>query len=1582
MSGIIDITGRKVLDFIQNEIKKNDNVDNILKPRSLDDVAEQPVNENDIIQRSKRGFVYERLWDICIKFGVVDELTLKPINKKMQTTHVFGNTNIDAINFEDENIWNKNFNSDGDSTFLSEPIQSGNSGGYSDITFLNKVFGEETETLYLISVKYFEKEKDISHYDIGKLCALVKKHTRTNRDIKMLLFVKSKTDTVKIFKDANKSSDVLIKYISPGGNYENVYDVDDLQRHFVKLRILLKQYNFLEEKDNRLEFKKYLGVLKSIFTPRFHQELFIKKINQLLNREHKNILVGAIPRSGKSFIMAGAILDFVQKNPDKKSHFLIITPAPTETYPEYEAIFNNYNDFDKFNIKCTNLGRKNQKIDRESNNVLIVSKQKLGWNNSDKSQNVDVELQNINKTFDIKPPLKLDLVFLDEAHFGMTTNTAKNILHEINKLCDVKHKIFVTATYKKPLDVYNINKDEAKLTWDINDINIMKKIDTIKDSENEIKKRFGDIYTETIKNYNKTELKKLYSFFPEPYLITSVWDYKYLNREKMKIGDTDYGFDMEKLFTVKKSSDNEYTDEFSNHESVVNILRYYFGYPDKKQDYENQHIVRHRGILPRIKRICENRCRTMQIKNKPTTQLWFLPYGQQRPIKNVVNALLQIINGGDNQFKYIKENYYFFVALDEKILQKKYDNVEYYNKSSKKSIKDQIMELENDIKMGERDGTPIKQNNLIILAGARLQLGISLNNVDIVTLWNNVSSTDAIFQMLFRSMTEENNKECLKGEYCDNKKFGFMVDLNPQRALTNVFMFKDNLVDKETRNIDNQYKVIGDLINIDEDVFIDKYDGNESKKAEYVKDLFNKLYDSWGNSVDSMKKLTTKILKFDQQILNTISSDLTGIEVSRDRGDNLDLDKPEGFEPGKKTEKQGTANKGAKKTKKKQKKVELSSFAAEVISEYLSLLNIFTLYNEDREMKCIISKDIQNIEKLEFTRNKLHEIVFSNESLKTTFMTILNTRLGRTDKNKFTEIFLNKLLSAITSNENKLSINKLIKTQKKKYYEYTIENPGALLEFINKNLTPKEKERKELGEVFTPMWLVNEMLDKLPKEVWSRKDYKWLDPAVGIGNYPIAVYLRLMEGLEYEFPNDEEKKRKWILENMLFMIDVNEKNVHILKKIFCAHKYNINVYKGSFFGKNKNGTNDYTSYGNWDDLFKVKKFDVIMGNPPYNEGGTGRTTGSRQPFWPKFIDSSLPIINENGFLLFIHPKGWRKPCRMGEKNENIGRFLELFLLNGFLYYINISDKNIPNFPPVDYYVFIKKKNTDKELTICDSELNNVKITSKLKINHFLNQLDKNNTNSTNFFFLPSLISENILNIIINLLKKRNNNLNFKIEYRGAINPNKEKLRTNDKLGVPFAFFYDRYNKKYEKFYDNDKYKEIHSLDKTDYIKKPKIVMTFNGSNPEGKVYAQYFKEDIGVTTYTMYQLVESKELINNIKSIMNFLNSDLIYFFMLLTQYSPPPRNKNDWKLLNMIQIPNLPKNCNEDDIYKYFDISSSEIKLIKKVISRHIDNKKTKKLGVKATNNVSMKNNINNTNHNGGGIRSKKHVKRSKKNN
>ena len=74
------------------------------------------------------------------------------------------------------------------------------------------------------------------------------------------------------------------------------------------------------------------------------------------------------------------------------------------------------------------------------------------------------------------------------------------------------------------------------------------------------------------------------------------------------------------------------------------------------------------------------------------------------------------------------------------------------------------------------------------------------------------------------------------------------------------------------------------------------------------------------------------------------------------------------------------------------------------------------------------------------------------------------------------------------------------------------------------------QKKKENGEVFTPMVLINEMLDKFPKDIWKNKILKWLDPATGMGNFPIAVYLRLMEGLKDEIKDVKETYiRKYVI---------------------------------------------------------------------------------------------------------------------------------------------------------------------------------------------------------------------------------------------------------------------------------------------------------------------------------------------------------------------------------------------------------------------------------------------------------------------
>ena len=379
--------------------------------------------------------------------------------------------------------------------------------------------------------------------------------------------------------------------------------------------------------------------------------MFILKINKLIEHGEKNILVGAIPRSGKSYIMAGSILEYVKKqeelHPGKKVKILLITPAPNETFGEYETIFNKYIEFDKLGIDVVTYkdGVNSTKVckNKDKHCVIIISKQKLGWTagshaekilakddeemgddvddedeNEAEAEDKEVEdkedkdiksiKQRIIKLFDANPDI--DIMFLDEAHFGMSTEKAQQIVKVLDSAISNTIKIYVTATYNKPLQAYGV-KAECKLTWDMNDIQTIQTINekTIKD--NAIQKQFGnDIYVKALEYFgDKTGLSlmatfiKDYSIFPKPYLITSVWDKEFLNVEKLKIGDTEFGWDMNNLFATEGDSDN-----FANEEQIKEMMRYYFGYPDKDEKYDKQTFYRTRGILPRIRNICLNKC--------------------------------------------------------------------------------------------------------------------------------------------------------------------------------------------------------------------------------------------------------------------------------------------------------------------------------------------------------------------------------------------------------------------------------------------------------------------------------------------------------------------------------------------------------------------------------------------------------------------------------------------------------------------------------------------------------------------------------------------------------------------------------------------------------------------------------------------------------------------------------------------------------------------------------------------------------------------------------------------------------------
>jgi len=115
------------------------------------------------------------------------------------------------------------------------------------------------------------------------------------------------------------------------------------------------------------------------------------------------------------------------------------------------------------------------------------------------------------------------------------------------------------------------------------------------------------------------------------------------------------------------------------------------------------------------------------------------------------------------------------------------------------------------------------------------------------------------------------------------------------------------------------------------------------------------------------------------------------------------------------------------------------------------------------------------------------------------------------------------------------------------------------------------EKRKDNDEVFTPPFLIEEMLDKLPKTVWKDPTKTWLDPCAGLGNFSVLILKRLMKGLKTWQP-DEELRKKHILENMLYHVEMNPESVEKLQRVLNPEgKYNLNIKCSDFltFDKGK-----------------------------------------------------------------------------------------------------------------------------------------------------------------------------------------------------------------------------------------------------------------------------------------------------------------------------------------------------------------------------------------------------------------------------
>jgi N-6 DNA Methylase. len=82
------------------------------------------------------------------------------------------------------------------------------------------------------------------------------------------------------------------------------------------------------------------------------------------------------------------------------------------------------------------------------------------------------------------------------------------------------------------------------------------------------------------------------------------------------------------------------------------------------------------------------------------------------------------------------------------------------------------------------------------------------------------------------------------------------------------------------------------------------------------------------------------------------------------------------------------------------------------------------------------------------------------------------------------------------------------------------------------NLIKSKKRVADHGEVFTPPWLVEKMLDLVQGET-ERIDARFLEPACGSGNFLVPILQRKLAAVEVKFGKSDFEKRHYALAGLM-----------------------------------------------------------------------------------------------------------------------------------------------------------------------------------------------------------------------------------------------------------------------------------------------------------------------------------------------------------------------------------------------------------------------------------------------------------------
>jgi hypothetical protein len=845
--------------------------------------------------------------------------------------------------------------------------------------------------------------------------------------------------------------------------------------------------------------------------------------------------------------------------------------------------------------------------------------------------------------------INFDIRFIDESHNGGSTDLAQKILEHYGKN---SFTVQITATYLKPVNDYNINKEYCIL-WDLEDIRLCKNIDNIINYNKLIYKHGNDLKT-VLDNHTNEYIKNEYSKYPELQILTHELKDDIKEEIIKETKNNDYGWSSESCFLLKQGlKDNKkiFMNEFQNENENLKIWYSIFGKMNKfnipNEEYPDENV-----FIKRIEKICKNplinsrSIDEMNLKNEPMIIMAFIP---QNNVNLISEATIKLLT----KYKVIPD--YVIISINSKT-----------TNDPKKLIEDARINAKNNNKKG-----------VLVLSGKQCSLGVSINNCDIVILLNNTISFDMLFQMMFRCMTEGENKKC-----------GFVIDLNIHRVVETFINYSSLIKPNKHPKKAIKYILHEKIINLNSDHWLN----TTSNGVHKINDICEKMYNLYSSNIEKalsnfLNRLSFKkilLTNEDNKIFNTI---FNNVNPSKEQIEKIKIMIENPDDPN-----NSNVNKGIKKDKIEIENPSIVKEPEEKPFNYMDVLkHIIPLI-------CLLT-----IHDKETSFMEMFNLIKNNEYIYNILLDQTKSWWGNNIDSSILKQFINVYTKYIKDDKE---TNQIIITIKELFIK-NVMNSKELSLLIDKYLIPQELEKKTNAEVSTPHSLRQDMLNLIPLEFWKSKK-KVFEPCSGKGGFLIDIIDKFMNGLSDI--KDEKQRYKVIIEECLYFSDINATNIFICKLLLDPY----NEYKLNY---NEGNTLDINIKDKWN----LNGFDAVIGNPPYQNINNNKGIGNT--LWDYFVKKSLECwLKKDGYLLYVHPRGWR------QYNNKIGKLM----LSKQIIHLNMNNikKGLEIFKcSTDYdFYLIKNINSYKNTIINDykNEIYEYELNNNIEFipNHSINMVYK------------------------------------------------------------------------------------------------------------------------------------------------------------------------------------------------------------------------------------------------------------------